>query len=151
MKSERSFPQIMSTNNPKKENKSMYLYTALIFVVALILIILAFFSQTNISRLGKRADEFATAPPEVTNTSFPQSNELAKLANMASELDRENTALKAEKEISDKLFAANSYVKNAQLAEAELIIAEIDETMLSDDQKILLEDLKTKINEGKEQ
>ena len=141
----------MSTNNPKKEARSMYLYTALIFVVALILIILAFFSQTNISRLGKRANEFATAPPEITQTSSPQAEELAKLANMARELDRENAELKAQKDISDKLFAANAYVKNEQLAEAESIIAQLDESKLSNDQKILLEETKTKINEGKEQ
>ena len=51
----------MENNNRQKENRSMYLYTALIFVVALLLILLAFFGQTNVSRLGNRANEMGVS------------------------------------------------------------------------------------------
>ncbi len=129
----------------------MYLYTALIFVVALLLILVAFFSQTNISKLGKRAEDFATATPLATEAPTTQPEELARLANMAAELDTENKSMKSQLEISDKLFSALGYVSNAQLAEAEAVLAELDEATLSDNQKILLNELRTKINEGKEQ
>ena len=79
----------------KKENRSMYLYTALIFVVALLLILLAFFSQTNVSKLGKRAEEFTTPAP-VSQTASAQPDELAKVSNMAAELEAENKALQTQ-------------------------------------------------------
>ncbi len=138
-------------NNKNKENRSMYLYTALIFVMALLLILVAFFSQTNISKLGKRAEEFATATPLITEAPTTQPDELAKLANMAAELDTENKSLKSQLEISDTLFSALGYVKNAQISEAEAALQELDEATLSDNQKILFNELKIKINEGKEQ
>lgn len=136
-------------DNHQKESRSMYLYTALIFVVALLLILVAFFSQTNISKLGNRANEFATATPLVTEPPSAKSEELAKLANMAAELDAENKVLTSQLELSDRLFEANAHVKNAQFTEAEAVISALDETMLTDNQKLLLEEIKIKINEGK--
>ncbi len=137
-------------NNSKKENRSMYLYTALIFVVALLLILLAFFSQTNIYKLGKRADEFATPAP-VTETASSQPDELAKVSNMAAELDAQNKALQTQIAVYDNLLSANAYIANGSVAEAETIFLTIDETTLTDNQHILYEEIKTKINEGKEQ
>ena len=78
-------------NKNSKQNRSIYLYTALIFVVALVLIILTVFTQPKISNLGKRADEFA---PQATATQ--DTSELAKYANMATALDAENKELTAK-------------------------------------------------------
>lgn len=142
----------MGNNNKKKENRSMYLYTALIFVVALLLILIAFFSQSNISRLGNRANEFNTASPasELTNTPVP-TDEFAKIANMASELDTKNKALSEQVEIYDNLLLANAYVYNEEYEQAETVINTIDASMLSENQNILYEQIKEKINERKEQ
>lgn len=142
----------MGNNNKKKEDRSMYLYTALIFVVALLLILIAFFSQSNISRLGNRANEFNTASPasELTNTPVP-TDEFAKIANMASELDTKNKALTAQVEIYDKLLLANAYVYSEEYEQAETVINTIDASMLSENQNILYEQIKEKINERKEQ
>lgn len=137
-------------DNHKKESRSMYLYTALIFVVALLLILVSSFSQTNISKLGNRANEFATSTPLATDPPSAKADELAKIANMAAELDAKNESLTLQLEQADKLFTANAYIKNSQFDEAEMIISELDETTLSDNQKILLEDIKIKINEGKD-
>lgn len=134
----------------KKENRSMYLYTALIFVVALLLILLAFFSQTNISKLGKRAEEFTTPAPVFT-TASPQPDELAKVSNMAAELDAENKALQTQIAVYDNLLSANAHIANGNLTDAETIFLTIDEASLTDNQRILYEEIKTKINEGKEQ
>lgn len=141
----------MDNNNSKKENRSMYLYTALIFVVALLLILVAFFSQTNVSKLGKRAEEFATSAPAATDAPSQSSEELAKLANMASELDAENEALKTQIAVYDNLLAANAYLANGSITDAETIFLTIDEASLTDNQRILYEEIKNKINEGKEQ
>lgn len=136
-------------NNSKKESRSMYLYTALIFVVALLLILLSFFSQTNVSRLGKRAEEFSTPAPTSVATTEP--DELAKVSNMAAELDKENDMLKAQIAVYENLLSAKANIINGNIADAETIFLTIDETMLSDNQRILYEEIKTKINEGKEQ
>lgn len=141
----------MDKNNSKKENRSMYLYTALIFVVALLLILVAFFSQTNVSKLGKRADEFATSAPAVTEAPSQNDEELAKLANMASELDAENSTLKTQLAVYDNLLSANAYLSNGSVTDAETIFLTIDEASLTDNQRILYEEIKNKINEGKEQ
>lgn len=140
-------------NNKNKENRSMYLYTALIFVVALLLILVAFFSQTNISKLGKRADEFATSSTASPASTQPTSNEqaLANIVNMANELDTENTELKAKIAVYDNLLTANAYIANGNLTEAETIFLTIDEASLTENQKILYDEIKNKINEGKEQ
>ena len=142
----------MGNKNKKKEDRSMYLYTALIFVVALLLILIAFFSQSNISRLGNRANEFNTASPasELTNTPVP-TDEFAKIANMASELDTKNKALTAQVEIYDKLLLANAYVYSEEYEQAETVINTVDAGSLSENQNILYEQIKEKINERKEQ
>ena len=142
----------MGNNNKKKEDRSMYLYTALIFVVALLLILIAFFSQSNISRLGNRANEFNTASPasELTNTPVP-TDEFAKIANMASELDTKNKALTAQVEIYDKLLLANAYVYSEEYEQAETVINTVDAGSLSENQNILYEQIKEKKNERKEQ
>jgi hypothetical protein len=142
----------MGNNNKKKEDRSMYLYTALIFVVALLLILIAFFSQSNISRLGNRANEFNTASPasELTNTPVP-TDEFAKIANMASELDTKNKALTAQVETYDNLLLANAYVYSEEYEQAETVINTVDAGSLSENQNILYEQIKEKINERKEQ
>jgi hypothetical protein len=142
----------MGNNNKKKEDRSMYLYTALIFVVALLLILIAFFSQSNISRLGNRANAFNTASPasELTNTPVP-TDEFAKIANMASELDTKNKALTAQVETYDNLLLANAYVYSEEYEQAETVINTVDAGSLSENQNILYEQIKEKINERKEQ
>lgn len=141
----------MNKNNSRKENKSMYLYTALIFAVALLLIIVAFFAQTNVSRLGNRANEFSAATPSAIQSPDPKSDELAKLANMAAELDSENKILKSKIEIYENLILANSLVSNGDFAAAEEMTVGINEAELDDDCRVLFEEIKNKINERKDQ
>lgn len=143
-------------NNGKysKENKSMYLYTALIFVVALLLILLAFFGQTNISRLGNRANEIAQSTEVVTTdpTEAPQSTEeFARISNMASSLDKENKDLKNSLAVYDNLINANELVSKDKIFEAQDIINTIDETSLTEGQKVLYNQIKDKIAESEEQ
>lgn len=145
----------MENNGKKpKENKSMYLYTALIFVVALLLILLAFFGQTNISRLGNRANEIAqvTEVAKTTSSNSPLSTEeFARISNMASTLDTENQELKGKLTVYDNLINANDLASNNKLFEAQEIMNTIDEATLTDGQKVLYNQIKDKIAEGEEQ
>ena len=140
-------------NEKKKENRSIYIYTALIFAVALVLIILTAFSQPRVNKLGKRAEEFKPEATESVTT-----DEIAKYANMAASLDTENKELNSE--ISEKnkqiqiyefLLTANAQVSDGQFVEAEEMLTQIDATTLSDNHMILYNEITTIINEGKEQ
>lgn len=140
-------------NEKKKENRSIYIYTALIFAVALVLIILTAFSQPRVNKLGKRAEEFKPEATESVTT-----DEIAKYANMAASLDTENKELNSE--ISEKnkqiqiyefLLTANAQVSDGQFVEAEEMLTQIDPTTLTENQTILFNEITEKINEGKEQ
>ncbi len=141
--------------NPNS-NSSMFLYTALIFVVALILIIIAFFGQKNLMDLRRTTD--AMSEPEQTETIAdqtpspePRNDELAVMANTISTLQAENTTLKSSVDIYEKLLAANGYISSGNNAEAEKIISEINSADLTGDQLILYNQILTTVNEGKEQ
>lgn len=136
--------------NNKKENRSMYLYTALIFVVALLLILLAFFGQTNVSKLGNRANEIAaTQIPQQTQN--PADAEFARISNMAAALDTENKDLKAQLETHKTLSAAFSHAITGDIAQADEVILNIDPLSLDDNQKVLYDEIIKMINKGEEQ
>lgn len=145
----------MKNTNNKKENRSMYLYTALIFAMALLLIIIAFFSQTNISKLGNRANEIAaettTAPVETQTPTVYTSDEFARVSNMAAALDSENKQLKEKLDVYEKLTEANTLIVNEDIEKATEIINTINESALSDSQKTFYNEIKNKLNERKEQ
>lgn len=145
----------MKNTNNKKENRSMYLYTALIFAMALLLIIIAFFSQTNISKLGNRANEIAaettTAPVETQTPTVYTSDEFARVSNMAATLDSENKQLKEKLDVYEKLTEANTLIGNEDIEKATEIINNINESALSDNQKTFYNEIKNKLNERKEQ
>lgn len=145
----------------KNQNSSMFLYTALIFAVALILIILAFFGQTNLSHLRKNTEqgypntETITEQTEITqnpagNEPEQKNEDIAKMTNTISALDSENKSLKNKISTYDNLLAANSYLSTGEKDKAQLFIDEIDEKNLTDDQKILYDQITNKINEWKE-
>lgn len=144
----------MSNNNKQNPNqsKSMFLYTALIFAVALILIILAFFGQTNLSALRKSTAQL----PEITEQAAPAAEEktasaddeaIAKMTNTISALDSENNQLKKEVTTYDNLLEANSYISKGDKDNADAILSSVDESTLTENQKILYDQIKKQINE----
>ena len=147
----------MSKDNKNAQDRSMFLYTALIFAVALVLIILSFFGQTNLSNLRKNHSDLPeqtqltqTASPTQTPANI-KDDEYAKMANVISSLDQENKKLKEKTEVYDLLTEANAYVQNSDLENAQTSIDKIDSNILTENQKILYNQIITKINEGKEQ
>lgn len=114
----------------------MFLYTALIFLVALILILVAFFG--NLKR-PKNANEVQPTPIIIEDTS---SYEAAK---------ETISDLEAQLKTYSDLLKANSYINSESYDEAEIIINSINADSLTEDEKILYDNITTKINEGKEQ
>ena len=144
-----------------KQNNSMFIYTALIFVVALILIILAFFGQTNLANLRKNAESEYNAEPVPTPAAVaeetsqpstqPPDEELAIMVNRLSNITAENNALKANLTTYETLLAANGYISVENTDKAQELLSTVDRNALTDDQKILFDQITNTINEGKEQ
>ena len=138
----------------------MFIYTALIFVVALIFIILAFFGQTNLSNLRRDTENEivsetvqetpAAEEPSAQPTQLPN-EELAIMANRLSNMTSENEQLKSTVSVYESLLAANGYASVGNITEAEKLLGSIDANALTDDQKILFDQITNIINEGKEQ
>ena len=137
-----------------KQNNSMFIYTALIFVVALLFIILAFFGQTNLTKLRGEINKSELQPTEAVITAVPATEEVQTPSPTPGNPDEyaimTNTisSLKAE---NDELKSANGYISVGNLDKAAEIIAGIDRNALSDDQIILFDQITNTINEGKEQ
>ncbi len=151
----------MKENN----NKSLFLYTSLIFVVAILLIILAFFGQTNVE---KNQPEI-----EVTEeTETPSSN--SGIAERASVLSEENRLLLEEKtkletqvrekdaiisglenenfnlgekiKMNDLLLQANGYLYVGNLEKSAEALGQVDYDKLTSDQQIIYNNVKNRLN-----
>ena len=141
-------------NNETKQNRSMFLYTALIFAVALVLIIIAFFGQKNIRELRTSTSQAvptasATAGPKEKKTAEP--DELALTANALSAAQEENTALKAELGTYKAIAAAYQKAAAGDIADAEAMLSGLDKEALTEEQKVLYEETEKVIKKGKEQ
>lgn len=142
-------------NNKPSHGNSMFLYTALIFVMALILIILSFFGQTNLSVLRKNGDkstlsqanQLTDTPADDIKESEVPNEEYAQMTNTISELDTENKNLKNELSTYDSLLSANGYISAGDKENAKLTLEAIDVETLTENQKILYDNIIKKINE----
>ena len=134
----------MTTN--KNNNKSMFLYTALIFVVAILLIVLSIFGQTNLQK----------SQPEVEQTLEPSKqlgNSISEKAAVLSEenmvlleenksLKSENEKLKEQSKNVDLLMSANGYMSMNDKEKAAEQLAKVNVELLTEDQKILYNQIK---------
>lgn len=149
----------------KNNNKSLFLYTSLIFIVAILLIILAFFGQTNIQ---KNQPEIEIAE----ETALPSSNN--GIAERASVLSEENRLLleektKLEAQIREKdaiisglenesfnlseqikmnnlLLQANGYLYVGNLEKSAEALGQVDYKKLTSDQQIIYNNVKNRLN-----
>ena len=141
-------------NKETKQNRSMFLYTALIFAVALVLIIIAFFGQKNIRELRTSTTQAvptaaATASPEEKKTREP--DELALTANALADAQKENTELKAELNTYKSLALAYQKAEAGETAEAETMLSGLDKEALTEEQRVLYDQTEKMIKKGKEQ
>ena len=147
----------------KNDNKSLFLYTALIFLVALMLIIIAFFGQSHIKRSQPEIDEAAveTANPDSGLTErasvlseenrllLEENNEIKNQLSLQTEeinrLNLEVQNLNKHKEANDILMSANGYLSVENYNEALAALGRLDAESLTSDQKILYDSIKEKL------
>ena len=87
----------MENKNETKNAKSLFLYTALIFLVALLMIILSFFGQNHADKLKETEQRAQT----ITERASALSDENLRLTGRITELENEKTALSTE--LSNKI------------------------------------------------
>lgn len=144
--------------NNKNDNKSLFIYTALIFVVAVLLIILSFFGQTNLQKKQPNVEENTTATGISERASvLSEENktlieENTSLENENTQLSEENDVLKTENEtlvnyknINELLLSANGYYTLGNDTKALEILNTINYDELTGDQKILYDTLKNNL------
>lgn len=143
----------------KNDNKSMFLYTALIFIVALLLIVFSFLGQVN---MQKSQPQVSDTPDKMSisekasilseeNMVLIENNSLLKSEN--EELTAENTKLTEENKsllqkinTNDLLLSANGYFTLGDDVSASEILKSIDYDSLSGDQKIVYDNIINNIN-----
>ncbi len=121
----------MDENKNNKQGRSMFLYTALIFFVALILIILAFSGHQNLQRV--RRDKGAASPDIIQSEAVHDSS------------DKNGSA-----EINSILIHANALLSNGKTDEAAGVISKLDNQVLSEEQSILYNQINNQLTQGKE-
>lgn len=136
----------MANNENKNNNKSLFLYTALIFFVAVVLIILSFFGERNMEKNQPELDEAAVEQSKqysgITEKAFLLSEENRKLLEQNKELDEKNKTLTEEIEMNDLLLSANGYFTLGNKEKALEILNTLDYDKLSVDQQIIYNNIK---------
>jgi len=130
----------MAHNN---NNKSLFLYTALIFIVAILLILIAFFGDANLEKSMNSA--LQTAEPTVTqkaDATIPEraaiiSQENQKLMEENQKLKTESESAKKQLEIYASLTKALTEKEAGNVDGAKEIIAGLDAESLDELQKSL--------------
>lgn len=130
----------MTQNN---NNKSLFLYTALIFIVAILLILIAFFGDANLEKSMNSA--LQTAEPTVTQKAEASITERAAIISHENQkLMEENQKLKTESESAKKQLEVYTTLSKAlaqkdagNIDGAKEIIAGLDAESLDELQKSL--------------
>ena len=100
----------------KKENKSLFLYTSLIFIVSILMILIAFAGQNHIRKVQPETDASGNSLTNKVNTLSEQNakltNENAALNQKIMELENTNTA--NQQIIDDYLNQINSLTNSVE-------------------------------------
>ena len=113
----------------KNDNKSMFLYTALIFIVAVLLIIFSFLGQTNLQE---------------NNSNLKKENQELSEENI--QLKSDNESLVQKQSQNDLLLSANGYFTLGNNSMALETLDKVNYNDLSSDQKIIYDNIKNNIN-----
>lgn len=129
----------------KNDNKSLFLYTSLIFIVAVLLIILSFFGQTNMKKNMTQVDTEA-ANSGITERAAVLSEENKNLLEENNKLKTENQELTKKITTNDILLSANGYFSLGNNDKALEMLLAVNYDGLSVDQKIIYDNIKTAID-----
>jgi len=138
--------QVPEETPSQKGSTHIYAYTALIFVVAILMILLAFFGQTNL----KRDEHIKTEGKSITEKSADLSNENLILRDRISDLDeqleKKDTQLNTASEtnsVYERIFSVEVLIDVKNYEEAKRVLDTINAEALSGDVLTIY----TKLNE----
>lgn len=136
----------------KKSPSSLFLYTALIFLVALLMIILSFFGQGERESIKMQTQTLTDKATAISEQNFLLSE---KVTSLEAELSTKNTLIETtskEAETYKTLIKAASLINEEKYEEAQITIQNIDSSILKDESLILYNQLNEIINsQGKEE
>lgn len=151
----------MKKNN---ENKSLFLYTSLIFIVAILLIIIAFFGQTNMQKNQPEIKTEVTAQPSSNSGIAERASVLSEENRMLLEektkleetlrernavisgLQNENFNLNEKIRMNDLLLQANGYLTVGNTEKSAEALEKVDYESLSSDQQIIYNNIKKQLD-----
>lgn len=133
----------MTENN---DNKSMFLYTALIFIVALLLIIFSFLGQSNMQKSQPQIADSTEKGMSISEKASILSEENTALIENNSLLKNENKNLSEYKKQNDLLLSANGYFISDNFIKALEILESVNYDSLTSDQQIVYNNIINNIN-----
>ena len=149
-------------SSPKKEektNKSLFVYTALIFFGALCMILISLMSQGNLNKSEISHQTTGSISEKAANLS--EENMLLREDNISlqerletaegdvTQLQTENSALKDSIHNYDILLSASAYCGVQNYETATELLLKINLEALSDDAKLLYDNILNQINHAK--
>lgn len=144
-----------------KNNKSLFLYTALIFCGALVMILISFFSQDNFNKseiahqstgsISEKAADLSEENMLLREDNLSLQEKLETSESERGEFEAENSALKDSISNYDILLSANSYCGIGNYKAATEMLLKINLDSLSDDAKILYDSILNQINKEREE
>lgn len=133
----------------KNNNKSLFIYTSLIFIVAVLLIILSFFGQTNLKKNQPSVEVNEDAVNSgITERAAVLSEENKNLIEENSKLTTELAELREKQTMNDILLSANGYFSLGNNSKALEMLNAVIYDELSVDQKIIYDNIKKGISEA---
>lgn len=134
----------------KKENKSLFIYTALIFLVSIIMILIAFVGQTNTQSMQPQTDASGIT---ITDKVDKLSEENRLLLEERISLTRKNESLTEktdnltkQNELLSKFLQIYDLIDAGKLDEAKLIYDSINAESLDENQKLYYDKITQKFN-----
>lgn len=148
---------------PDTNNKSLYIYTGLIFLVAVILIIVSFFGQSKLEKNqpipisqeeARSVTDRAAVLSDENKTLLEENMSLKKqIEEQVGEITEKNAKLEIYRKSNENtslLLSANGFVSMKKYDEARTVLESVDITLLTEDEKILYKNIeKTIENNGK--
>ncbi len=132
----------------KKENKSLITYTALIFLISIIMILIAFVGQNNTQSMQPETDASGVS---ITDKVNQLSEENRLLLEERIRLTRENETLVDENSLLYNLLKMDSLLKEERKDEALLIYNTIDPSLLTELQMVYYNDITERLEQFEEE
>lgn len=136
----------------KNSNRSLFIYTSLIFIVAIIMIVVSFFAQTHLDRTTLGTDADAVSLSDKASKVSDENMQLLEfnktLKDDKEALEQENAVLKEDAEKAKKeldaysaLFNAANAILDGKISEAKTILSGIYTEDLTTAQKEIYDNL----------